>query len=180
MSHKNWCTLMSTHNFGRKNKGEVTSTRLSGEAGRLFGGVHLQCLLFWHNGQVRVKSFVFRLKVCFMQPRTEKADILLRKGGKCIIQISGRFQTEGLHTALLGSERAFWAPSLSCVLRCACSVPCLYLLVMEVSHERKESDWEETFWLFFYLTLEPVTFGCNPDAMPQPHWVTHNEKHCFT
>lgn len=57
---------------------------------------------------MRAKSLVFGLKVCFMQQRTKKADILLRKERKCMKQITGRFQMEGLYSAFLGSACVPW------------------------------------------------------------------------
>lgn len=135
---KNGCTLISTHNFGRKNEGKVISIRLKGEAACFFGGTHLQCSFFWHNAQVRVKSLVSVLK----------ADILPRNRGKCMIWVTGRFQMEGLHSAPPGYEcllETVWAHSLGCLHRC---VQCarLYLLLREVlTQEEKKVTWRGPF-----------------------------------
>ena len=120
----------------------------------LWRHVFVNTPFYWYKGQVKVKSLVFGSKTCFMPESSEKVDILLRRGGECMIWITSRFKMEDLLSALLVYEFAHYRHSE--LIPCAvwtdvCTLPCLYLLLREKqgqSQRREESDWEGTSLVF--------------------------------
>lgn len=141
---------------------------------------------FWAKGQMKVKSLVFGWKVCVMQQRTERADILLRKGGKYIIRLTGRFQME----VILCSPRFWMCPleavgvhSLCCMGRyvhCALSA---FISKGSLRGEVKNvTRWEH--FAFLWLDSGTCDFWLQPKdlllALAGPCWVAGNEKRCFT